>query len=50
MKMVGATTRKFLEWKTKVNGLLDVDGNKVAIGEYNKGQKVGKWFSGVIQY
>ncbi|MFT5253832.1 MAG: antitoxin component YwqK of YwqJK toxin-antitoxin module [Flavobacteriales bacterium] len=22
----------------------DVDGNKLAIGEYNKGQKVGKWF------
>lgn len=22
----------------------DADGNKVAIGEYNKGQKVGKWF------
>jgi antitoxin component YwqK of YwqJK toxin-antitoxin module len=21
----------------------DVDGNKLAIGEYNKGQKVGKW-------
>jgi hypothetical protein len=24
----------------------DADGNKVAIGEYNKGQKVSKWFSG----
>jgi hypothetical protein len=35
---------------TKMNGLLDADGNKVAIGEYNKGQKVGKWFSGVIQF
>jgi hypothetical protein len=27
-----------------VNGFYDADGNKLAIGEYNKGQKVGKWF------
>ncbi len=24
--------------------MVDTDGNKVAVAEYDKGQKVGKWF------
>jgi hypothetical protein len=27
----------------------DINGNKTAVAEYNKG-KVGKWFSGMIQF
>jgi hypothetical protein len=45
MKMVNATTRKFLRRETtRLNGLLDVDGNKVAIGGYNKKDKSWQGF------
>jgi hypothetical protein len=27
----------------------DINGNKTAVAEYNK-KKVGKWFSGMIQF
>jgi antitoxin component YwqK of YwqJK toxin-antitoxin module len=45
----GKTRRFYENGKPRQMVSYDINGNKTAVAEYNKG-KVGKWFSGMIQF